>query len=75
MNRRSLLIVLAVSIFVYSCKEDDTKSCTMCSSPETMDFEVCEEANGNASVNGQDTGTNFEAYISGLEAAGANCGN
>ncbi|WP_313112815.1 hypothetical protein [Aequorivita sediminis] len=62
-------------LFVSSCKKDDGRSCTTCSSPSTLDFEVCEESNGNASVNGQDTGTPYGTYISGLEETGASCGN
>lgn len=74
--KRSVLILSIVSaLSVFSCKKDDGKSCTTCSSPETTNFVVCEEGNGNASVNGQDTGTPYGTYITGLEAAGASCGN
>ncbi|NND63058.1 MAG: hypothetical protein HKN48_07660 [Flavobacteriaceae bacterium] len=55
------------------CKDDDSRSCTTCDSPETLSFEVCRESNGNASVNGQDTETNYDLYIADLEEAGANC--
>ncbi|HPF09943.1 MAG TPA: hypothetical protein PKW08_00495 [Flavobacteriaceae bacterium] len=61
-------------MMVVSCKKDDSRSCTTCSSPETAAFEICRESNGNASVNGQDTGTDYDVYISGLEDAGATCG-
>lgn len=67
------LLVLTLSFF--SCKKDDGVSCTTCSSPETSSFQVCEENDGNASVNGQNTGTPYDSYISGLEQAGASCGN
>jgi len=66
---------LILSFTVFSCKKDDGRSCTTCSSPDTTDFQVCEESNGNASVNGQNTGTPYETYISDLESAGASCGN
>ena len=67
----SLVSVLSVS----SCKKDDAVTCITCSSPETSDFQVCEEKDGNASVNGQNTGTPYGIYIQDLEKAGASCGN
>lgn len=74
MKKTSWIIVIACNLFIYSCKKDDGISCTTCSSPETSDFQVCRENNGNASVNGQSTGTPYDTYISGLEEAGASCG-
>ncbi|MCB0458301.1 MAG: hypothetical protein KDC91_11205 [Flavobacteriaceae bacterium] len=61
--------------FCFSCKKDDSHTCTTCSSSQTFEFEVCRESNGNAYVNGEDTGTNYDVYITGLEDAGATCGN
>lgn len=74
MKRFVLIAVIATSLSVFSCKKDDTVTCTSCSSPETSRFEVCEERDGNASVNGQNTGTPYGIYIQGLEEAGATCG-
>ena len=65
---------LLLLIVLFSCKEDDSKSCTECTSEDTMPFEVCRESNGHASVNGEDTGTDYDTYVSGLEATGAHCG-
>lgn len=56
------------------CKDDDSRFCTTCTSSETLNFEVCREGNGDASVNGEDTNTNYEVYLAGLEKAGATCG-
>lgn len=75
MKKISLIIAIACSLLIFSCKKDDSISCTTCSSPETSDFQVCKENDGNASVNGQNTGTSYDTYISGLEQAGASCGN
>lgn len=58
----------------YSCGEDDSVSCVQCSSDTTVPFEVCRESNGNASVNGEDTGTDYDVYLNDLEDAGASCG-
>lgn len=74
MKKFSLLFAIACIFFIFSCKKDDGRSCTTCSSPETANFEICEESNGNASVNGQDTGTSFDAYISDLQEVGVECG-
>ncbi|MFT4849347.1 MAG: hypothetical protein ACI83B_001886 [Sediminicola sp.] len=70
-----LIIILLVAATILSCKKDNAPSCVTCSSSQTPDFEVCEESDGNASVNGEDTGTSYAIYISGLEAAGTSCGN
>jgi len=69
-------IFLSLFIFgsLFSCKEDDSVTCTTCSSSQTASFEVCNDSNGNATVNGEDTGTNYDVYIAGLEEAGATCG-
>lgn len=69
-----LLFGITMLAFTASCKDDDSPSCTQCSSDNTIPFEVCREGNGNASVNGEDTGTDYDVYISGLEDAGASCG-
>jgi hypothetical protein len=69
-----LIILLAVST-ILSCKKDNGSSCVTCSSSQTPNFQVCEESDGNASVNGEDTGTSYSVYITGLEAAGTTCGN
>jgi hypothetical protein len=70
-----LIIILLVAATILSCKKDNAPSCVTCSSSQTHNFEVCEESDGNASVNGEDTGTSYAIYISGLEAAGTSCGN
>ena len=69
-----IIILLAVATML-SCKKDKGSSCVTCSSSQTPSFEVCEESDGNASVNGQDTGTSYNVYIAGLEAADTSCGN
>jgi hypothetical protein len=69
------LILLFLAATALSCGGDNGPSCIICSSSQTPSFEVCEESSGNASVNGQDTGTPYNAYIFGLEEAGTSCGN
>lgn len=75
-NTNILVIVLFGLITVnYACSNDDSRSCTTCSSPETLDFELCEESNGNASVNGENTGTPYAEYLDNLLATGTTCSN
>lgn len=74
MSLKFILISIGIAI-VISCSDDDSRSCTQCTSDTTVPFEVCREANGNASVNGEDTGTDFDVYVAGLEDAGASCAN
>ena len=71
---KHLVIIAMFSTILFSCKKDDERTCTTCNSPETFEFELCRESNGNASVNGEDTGTDYDVYISDLIDAGANCG-
>jgi hypothetical protein len=66
----AFLFCLSIS----SCKKDEGGGCITCSSTETTDFQVCENSDGNAVVNGENTGTPYDVYIAGLEEAGANCG-
>lgn len=73
MKTYSLFFVFALA-FLTSCGSDDSRSCVTCTSEQTIPATVCEESSGNASVNGEDTGTAYATYIDGLIAAGANCG-
>lgn len=75
MKRFLFILSIVSALSVFSCKKDDAVSCITCSSTETIDFQVCEEKDGNASVNGQNTGTPYGIYIQDLEKAGASCGN
>lgn len=66
---------MAMTVFFFSCKKDDAVTCTTCVSHDTLDFEVCRETDGNASVNGENTGTLYEVYIADLEDIGVTCGS
>ncbi|PVW15189.1 hypothetical protein [Marixanthomonas spongiae] len=67
-------IVLLTVAALFSCEDDPAISCVTCNSPETTAFEVCRDQNGNATVNGENTDTNYDVYIAGLEESGATCG-
>ncbi|MDC8005121.1 hypothetical protein POV27_13750 [Aureisphaera galaxeae] len=67
------IILIALLVF-FSCKEDETRTCTQCNNEQTPSFELCREPNGNASVNGEDTGTNYDVYLADLEEVGTTCG-
>ena len=75
MKRYFALSILAVFVSLISCKSDDSVTCRTCSAPETLDFILCEEGDGNASVNGENTGTPYNIYLQDLQAEGVNCGN
>lgn len=72
--RYALFFLIALVLIVSSCGDDDEKTCTTCSSSQTIVFTVCEESDGNASVNGENTGTSYDVYLEGLREAGASCG-
>ena len=68
------IFIIAISSSILSCKKDDGGGCVTCTSAQTTAFEVCENSNGNATVNGENTNTSFEVYIDDLVNAGASCG-
>ncbi len=76
MKKITLSLIIITSLIIVSCKNEDDalSSCRTCNSSQTTPFEVCENSGGNATVNGEDTGTQFDVYIADLEAAGASCG-
>ncbi len=69
-----IFLLISAALFT-SCKDDDSRSCTICNSEVTANFELCQESNGNASVNGEDTGTDYDLYFENLQSAGTTCGN
>lgn len=70
----NIYIICGLILFAVSCSKDNGRSCTICSSAETSDFEICRESDGSASVNGENTGTDYDVYVDGLVATGAMCG-
>ncbi|MBV1923030.1 MAG: hypothetical protein KUG68_03270 [Flavobacteriaceae bacterium] len=60
---------------IMSCSDDKSKTCSTCNAPQTTSFELCQESNGNASVNGEDTGVSYAVYLADLETDGTVCGS
>ncbi|MCT8339316.1 hypothetical protein MG296_04580 [Flavobacteriaceae bacterium TK19130] len=75
MKLRFLSFYIVVVTILFSCSDEESRSCTFCSSDQTPEFELCREGNGNASVNGEDTGTDYDVYLSDLQEAGVSCEN
>ena len=70
---KQLTFLFLVGILV-SCKNDDSETCIVCTSDQTTDFEVCRRADGDASVNGENTNTDYNVYLADLQEDGAACG-
>jgi hypothetical protein len=68
------VVWIFVAVNFSACQDDEGGGCTTCRQPQTLDFEVCENADGEAVVNGEDTDTAYEVYIANLVAEGADCG-
>jgi hypothetical protein len=68
---KGLLFILPLAFL--SCGDDDTVSCVTCSTSFTDEFVLCNESNGNASVNGEDTGVSYAVYLQDLQQDGVNC--
>lgn len=58
-----------------SCSKDDRsdRGCLTCTSDTTMPFELCEDADGKATVNGESTQTDFRVYLQNLQNDGVSC--
>lgn len=69
-----IALIVGMILSVTSCGDDDSISCITCNAPQTVAFELCRNGDGNALVNGEDTGTEYEQYLDGLEESGASCG-
>ncbi len=74
MPTKMLLLVGLIAISLVACKSDDERTCITCSAPQTLDFQLCQEGDGNASVNGENTGTPYEVYLQDLRDEGTTCG-
>lgn len=70
-----ILFVFIFSTILFSCNKDEERTCTTCTSELTAPFEVCREPDGTASVNGENTDTNFNTYLEDLQQEGVSCGN
>ena len=74
MKKSFFIITILFSLSIISCKKEDAVTCTTCTSLDTLSFELCKESDGNASVNGQNTGTPYDTYLTNLQDTGAECG-
>ena len=74
MIRRTFILGLTIFFTLTACKDDDSVSCVTCSQPQTLDFVLCEEGDGNASVNGENTGVPYNVYRNDLLEEGVTCG-
>lgn len=74
---KNIFIAISILSFAmfFSCKKDESVSCISCTSPDTLSFELCQEGDGNASVNGENTGISYDVYLTELQATGAQCNN
>ncbi len=70
-----VFIAFTCIIMLVSCNKDESRTCTTCTSEFTAAFEVCREPDGTASVNGENTETDYNAYLEALQETGAACGN
>lgn len=68
----SWILVLS-GLLLFSCKKEDEVACVTCTSEITLPFDLCQESDGNASVNGENTGTAYEIYLQDLEQDGVIC--
>ena len=67
MKFQLICLSLSFTTLLLSCGADDSVSCVNCSNEQTLNFVVCDESNGNASVNGVDTGQPYDIYMANLQ--------
>lgn len=66
-------VIALLGFIVLCCGDDDSVSCVTCSNDLTANFTLCREANGDASVNGEDTDTDYDTYLTNLTNQGTSC--
>lgn len=74
-NSRMKPTVFCSILFAFlliSCGDDDSVSCVKCQSEITPEFVLC-NSNGNATVNGEDTGVSYNTYLQDLNNEGVEC--
>ncbi len=70
MKKLLLAFVVLGALSLTSCGDDD--DCKTCSDVLGLtEIKVCKLDNGNAEVDGTDTGTDYDTYISAYEIAGS----
>ena len=69
------LLWLGLMLFVLSaCSKDKSEvECLTCTGEANMPFELCEDGDGNATVNGESTQTDYQVYLSNLQDEGVSC--
>lgn len=65
---KKFLFILLLVVFV-SCSSDDDKDCITCKVSGISFGEACKGENGNAFLEGEDTGVAFEEYAEVIEAS------
>ena len=73
MKLQHICLSILLSVFLGACGNDDSATCGTCSNDLTLDFTLCKEGNGRASVNGQDTGIDYNVYLANLQQEGTTC--
>lgn len=79
MKKLLLAVALLAGMTFVACSSDDdggsnnnNSNCVTCDSYEILgqtvpEMEICEGENGNAFIDGEDTGEDFDTYVSGYE--------
>ncbi len=73
MKFQLIYLSLFFIVFLEACGSDDSVTCTTCTNDLTLDFNLCKEGNGRASVDGQDTGVDYNVYLANLQEEGTDC--
>lgn len=63
------LFWLGLLLFIFTaCSKDKSElECLICTGEANMPFELCEDRNGNATVNGESTQTDYQVYLTNLQ--------
>ncbi|HLS10795.1 MAG TPA: hypothetical protein VK050_01405 [Flavobacteriaceae bacterium] len=76
-NKKPNLNFLWLGLFVFvltACSKDKSEiECLTCTGEANMPFELCEDGDGNATVNGTSTRTDYQIYLSDLQKEGVVC--
>jgi len=66
-SQNFLWLGLIVSALIACSKDKSENECLTCTGEANMPFELCEDGEGNATVNGESTQTDYRVYLANLQ--------
>ncbi len=72
-SQNFLWLGLIVFVLTACSKDKSEMECLTCTGEANMPFELCEDGDGKATVNGEPTQTDYQTYLANLREEGVSC--